>query len=315
MKSSKPKKKTSRNQNQEDDLKIDTQPQTDIYSRVTNKILADLEKGNLTWRQPWSSGYLSTNVTLPLRWNDQPYSGINTILLWAAACEKNYTLSHWMTFKQALELKGSVIKGEKGTQIVYADHMIKEEESQDGQSETRKIPFLKTYTVFNVSQIKDLPAHYYNIPERKELNLAQRNQELETFFANTKADIYTGTNASYNQTTDRIQMPPFESFESAEGFYSTLGHEICHWTKHPTRLDRDFGRKHFGDQGYAKEELVAEIGSCYLSAILGIEPIPQEQHAAYIQHWLKALQDDKRLIFSAASHAQKAAEFVLAHST
>lgn len=282
----------------------------DIYTRVTDKIIADLEKGNLTWRQPWNSQNLSGHVALPMRWNNVPYTGINTILLWATAAEKSYTLPHWMTFNQALELKGSVVKGEKGTQIVYADRMVKQEEDKNGDTQLKQIPYLKTYTVFNVSQINGLADQYYNVPEVKQVEPKQRIAELESFFANTKADIYTGTEASYSQNADRIQMPPIEIFDSVEDYYSVLAHELTHWTKHPKRLDRDFGRKKFGDEGYAKEELVAEIGSCYLAALLGIEPMPEEKHAAYLQSWLKALNDDKRLIFTAASHAQKAVEYV-----
>ncbi|WP_255713442.1 ArdC family protein [Dyadobacter chenwenxiniae] len=286
------------------------QIQTDIYTRVTNKIMSDLERGNLTWRQPWNSQNMSATVNLPLRWNNIPYTGINTIILWATAAEKNYPLSHWMTFNQAIEVKGAVVKGEKGTQIVYADHLIREEEGKDGQTETRKIPFLKTYTVFNASQINGLPDQFYTAPKPKQDNCPQRIAELEEFFANTKADIYIGREASYSQLSDRIQMPPLESFDTIEDYYAILAHEVTHWTKHPTRLNRDLGRKQFGDEGYAKEELVAEIGACFLAAYLGFEPMPEERHAAYIQHWLKALKDDKRLIFSAASYAQKAVEFV-----
>ena len=144
------------------------------------------------------------------------------------------------------------------------------------------------------------------MPEPKAGNPETRNAELEQFFAQTKADIYTGHQASYSVATDRIQMPPFESFETATGYYATLAHELTHWTKHPKRLDRDFGRKRFGDEGYAKEELVAELGACFLAADLGFEPMPEESHAAYIQSWLSALQNDKKLIFASASYAQKA---------
>lgn len=247
---------------------------------------------------------------MPLRWNNIPYTGINTIMLWAESADKDYCLPHWMTFKQALELKSSVRKGEKGTQIVYADKISKEEENADGELETRHIPYLKTYTVFNASQIDGLPDNFYQQPEKKDANHPQRIAELEEFFANTKADIYTGRHALYNQSTDRIQMPPFESFERVTDYYATLAHELTHWTKHPKRLDRDFGRKHFGDEGYAKEELVAEIGSCFLGATLGFEPMPEERHAAYVQSWFKVLKENKRFIFSAASHAQRAVEFL-----
>jgi antirestriction protein ArdC len=157
---------------------------------------------------------------------------------------------------------------------------------------------------------KNLPESYYQLPDPHIINSEQQDQTLELFFAQTKADIYTGTQASYNSTKDNIQMPPFECFEKATDYYAVLAHELTHWTKHPKRLDRDFGRKQYGDPGYAEEELVAEIGSCMLAADLGFEPIPQEQHAAYIQSWIKKLNNDKKFIFSAAAHAQKAVEFI-----
>lgn len=283
---------------------------SDVYTRITQKIIDDLEKGNLTWRKPWNSSEMEGRIMRPLRWNDTPYTGINILMLWSAAADRGYNLPHWMTFNQALELKANVRKGEKGTQIVYADKILKPEETADGDIEITKIPFLKTYTVFNASQIEGLPERYYEVPDIQPVNLQERVDDLELFFQQTKADIYTGTMAAYNVTTDRIQMPPFIAFQTPNDYYATLAHEICHWTRHPSRLDRDFGRKRFGDEGYAKEELVAELGSCFLASDLGFEPIPEEHHAAYIQSWLKALKDDKRLIFSAASHAQKAVEYL-----
>jgi antirestriction protein ArdC len=288
----------------------DTFTQNDIYARITGKIIADLENGNLTWRKPWNSDQLTGQVTRPLRWNDIPYSGINTLMLWGTAAEQGFTSPYWMTFKQAQELKANVRKGEKGTQVVYADKITREEEDPNGETSTRQIPFLKCYTVFNASQIDGLSENFYKKPESAPVSTMSRNQELETFFAQTKADIYTGHQASYSIMTDRVQMPAFESFNRVESYYAVLAHEITHWTRHPTRLDRDFGRKHYGDAGYAQEELVAELGACFLAADLGFEPMPEEQHAAYIQTWLQALQNDKRFIFQAASHAQKAAEFL-----
>jgi antirestriction protein ArdC len=283
----------------------------DIYSRITDKIIADLEKGELPWRKPWNAKHLAGHVNLPLRANDSPYQGINVLLLWAAAAEKGYVLPRWVTFNQAIQWGGTVRKGEKGTQIVYADKVVKSEPDDEGKEKIKSYPFLKAYWVFNVDQIESLPSHMYTAPvPAYDINPDRRNHVLEAFFLATKADIYTGTKASYNQQTDRIQMPPFESFRSAKVFYSTQAHELVHWTKHPMRLNRDMGRSRFGDEGYAKEELVAELGACFLAADLGIEPLPEEQHAAYIQSWLKALHDDKRLIIQAASHAQRAAEYV-----
>ncbi|TKT93309.1 ArdC family protein [Dyadobacter frigoris] len=295
--------RTGQNDNSDPSLK-------DVYSRVTAKIISDLEKGELTWRKPWNSAYMEGNIMRPLRWNGISYTGINTILLWATAAEKEYAQPHWMTFNQAIELKGSVRKGEKGAQIVYADSITKQEEDKNGETVTSKIPFLKTYTVFNASQIDGLPDHFYQLPEKQIEPANLRNETLDKFFAETKADIRQGTKAFYAQHVDYISMPPIESFEDPTLYYSTLAHEITHWSKHPQRLDRDFGRKAYCDQMYAKEELVAELGSCFLGADLGLEPLPEERHAAYIQSWLKVLNDDKRFIFSAASHAQKAVEYI-----
>ena len=307
----KTKSKKSYKRNQETKLTQEAQPLTDIYQRITNKILADLEKGNLTWRQPWNAEHLQGQVKRPLRWNNIPYTGINTLLLWGTASERGFTSPYWMTFKQALELKAAVRKGEKGTLIVYADKIIVEEDDNQGGTKTNQIPFLKSYIVFNASQIEGLPEKYYEtIQPETATNQHERIEEIENFFAQTKADIYTGTRASYYKNADKIEMPPFESFESRESYYAILAHELTHWTMHPKRLDRDFGRKHHGDEGYAKEELVAELGACFLSADLGLELMPEEHHSAYIQSWMKALKEDKRFIFSAASHAQKAAEYV-----
>jgi antirestriction protein ArdC len=292
-------------------LNAEAQPLKDIYQRITDKILCDLEKGNLTWRKPWNAEHLQGQVKRPLRWNDIPYTGINTLLLWGTASERGFTSPYWMTFKQALELKAAVRKGEKGSLVVYADKIIVEEDDNEGGTKTNQIPFLKSYNVFNATQIEGLPLKYYEtIHPEVNVNSQERIEEVESFFAQTKADIYTGIHASYNQSTDRIQMPPFESFESPESYYAVLAHELTHWTKHPKRLDRDFGRKRYGDEGYAKEELVAELGACFLAADLRLEPMPEEEHAAYIQGWMKALKEDKRFIFSAASHAQKAVEFI-----
>jgi antirestriction protein ArdC len=217
-------RKTYRNNRQERNLTQNVS-QNDIYARVTNKILSDLEKGNLTWRKPWNSDHLAGQVMLPLRWNNIPYTGINTIMLWGTAAEKEYQLPHWMTFDQAIKLKANVRKGEKGTQVVYADKLIKEEE-KDGETKINKIPYLKCYSVFNASQIDGLPEIFYQLPEVKSGSLLERNAELEQFFAQTKAEIYTGSRASYNQTDDKIQMPPFESFESVAAYYATLAHEV-----------------------------------------------------------------------------------------
>ncbi len=139
----------------------------------------------------------------------------------------------------------------------------------------------------------------------------QRNEEAEAFFGATGAVIrHGGNSAHYSGGSDHVQMPVFESFRTPESYYATLAHELTHWTKHKNRLDREFGRKKWGDEGYAKEELVAELGAAFLCADLGLTPEAGLDHAAYIQSWLKVLKDDKRAIFSAAAHAQRAADYL-----
>lgn len=285
---------------------------TDIYETITQKIIDDLEKGELTWRKPWNSEGLGGNVHRPLRWNNIPYTGINTIMLWATAAEKGFLSPYWMTFKQAIDLKAHVRKGETGTHVVYADKIVREEKKDDGSTDRQQIPFLKLYTVFNASQIEGLPDTFIKQPEIVNINPETRIEEYDRFFTNTKANIFTGSMAAYIPSTDRIEMPPFERFESASTYYATLAHELTHWTCHPNRLARDFNAKRYGDAGYAKEELVAELGACFLGADLGFQPVTPEDHSAYIQAWLGVLKNDKRFIFHAASHAQKAVEYVAA---
>lgn len=283
---------------------------TDIYERVTNKIIADLEQGELTWLKPWSAGNMEGKITKPLRHNGVPYSGINILMLWGASIEAGYLSPYWMTFKQAKELGAHVRKGERGNLVVYANTITKTEEQDDGSEEERKIPFMKGYSVFNVEQIESLPEHYYTKPKAI-IDPARRIQHAEEFFTSTGADIrHGGNSAHYSGGSDHVQMPYFETFRSPQSYYATLAHELTHWTKHPKRLDREFGRKRWGDEGYAREELVAELGAAFLCADLELAPEPRADHAAYIQSWLKVLQNDKRAIFSAAAHAQRAADFL-----
>jgi antirestriction protein ArdC len=284
----------------------------DVYSRVTDKIIAELEKGERPWLKPWNAEHAAGKISRPLRHNGLPYSGINVLMLWVEAMEKGYNAPLWMTFKQSQELGGHVRKGEKGSLVVYANAITKTEQNEEtGEDEEHKIPFMKGYTVFNVEQIDDLPAQYYATAQAPQLEPAQRFDHAEQFFKNTGAIIKHGGNrAFYTIGADLVQMPPFEFFKDPESYYATLSHECTHWTRHPERLNRDFGRKKWGDEGYAMEELVAEMGSAFLSADLGLSPEIMTDHAAYIGSWLKVLKEDKRAIFNAAAHAQRAAEFM-----
>jgi antirestriction protein ArdC len=284
---------------------------SDVYQRITNQIILELEQGVRPWMQPWSAAHGDGRVVRPLRFSGIPYRGINVILLWSAAMAKGYSAPVWMTFKQALELKAHVRKGEQGSLVVYADKLTRAEtDAATGEETERSIPFMKSYTVFNVEQIDGLPDHYYARPEPKGGTVA-RIAHAEGFFAATRAQIvHDGSRACYVVSTDDIHMPCIDFFRDAESYYATLAHEATHWTRHPSRLAREFGRKRWGDEGYAMEELVAELGAAFLSTDLELTPELREDHAAYIASWITVLKNDKRAIFTAASHAQRAADFL-----
>jgi len=282
----------------------------DVYSRVTDRIISDLEKGVRSWMKPWNAGHTAGKITRPLRHNGTPYQGINILMLWGEALDKGYSAPIWMTYNQAQELGAHVRKGQQGSLVVYANKITRTEMGEGGEEIEKQIPFMKGYSVFNVEQIDGLPAHYYGKPENP-LPLADRLDSAEKFIAKTGAIIrHGGDKAFYAPARDMVQMPPFESFKDKESYYATILHELTHWTSHKTRLDRSFNAKRFGDNGYAREELVAELGAAFLSADLGTTPEIREDHAAYLAHWLKALKEDSRAIFSAAAHAQRAADFL-----
>jgi antirestriction protein ArdC len=285
-------------------------PRADVYSRVTAKIVADLEKGVRPWMKPWNAEHAAGRITRPLRASGQPYKGVNVLMLWGEAFDKGYACPIWMTFKQALELGGQVRKGEHGSLVVYADRIRRSETDEKGDAVEREIPFMKGYTVFNCEQVDGLPEHFYSKPAAP-LPHAQRIEAADRFFAATGITLRHGGNrAYYAEGPDAVQMPPFESFRDAESYAATLAHECIHATKHPKRLAREFGRKRWGDEGYAAEELVAELGSAFLCADLGITPDIREDHAAYIASWLEVLKRDSRAVFTAAAHAQRAADFL-----
>jgi len=287
-------------------------PRADVYARVTDRIVSDLEKGVRAWMKPWSAEHATGNLpALPLRHNGTPYRGMNILLLWGEAIERGYTQSIWMTYKQAEALSAHVRKGEHGSLVVYADTMNKTEENEKGEEVERSIPFMKGYTVFNVEQIEGLPAHYYRAPiKREEGRRLALIEEAESFFARTGAVFrHGGHRAFYAPHADFIQLPPAEAFRDAESYAATKAHELTHWSGHESRMARAFGKR-FGDHAYAFEELVAELGAAFLCTSLGVTPEVREDHAGYLAHWLDVLKGDKRAIFTAAAHAQRAADYL-----
>lgn len=292
--------------------KRDEKPRADVYARITDRIVADLERGVRPWVRPWNAANAAGRITRPLRYNGMPYQGINVVLLWSEAVSRGFASSTWMTFKQSLELGGHIRKGETGTMVVYANKIIKTETDDKGDDVERTVPFLRAYTVFCVDQIDGLPDQYYTSvapstpPER-------RLAHADAFFANTGATIrHGGDKAYYAPSLDLIQMPPFESFRDAESYTATLAHECVHWTAPAHRVNRDLSRYAKDRSERAREELIAELGACFLSADLGVVPElePRADHASYLASWLEVLSNDKRFIFSAAAHAQRAVTYL-----
>jgi antirestriction protein ArdC len=287
----------------------------DVYSRITSQIVASLEQGVRPWVKPWNAEHPAGPITQPLRFNGQPYSGVNILSLWISATAQGFAAPIWMTFRQAIELNAHVRKGERGSFVVYSNAITRTEHDKTiGEDVEREIHYMKGYTVFNVEQIDGLPDHYY-ARTACQLDSAARIDRAESFFAGCRATIRHGGNrAYYTQEADYVQMPAFESFRDAESYYSTLAHEMTHWTKHPSRLARDLGRNRWGDEGYAQEELVAELGAAFLCAHLELTTEPREENASYIANWLEVLKNDTRFIFGAAAHAQRATNYLRAFS-
>ena len=284
----------------------------DIYARITQKIIEELEKGVRPWVQPWRVGHIKGRITRPLRHNGEPYTGMNVLLLWSEAMAQGYAAPIWMTLRQANELGARVRKGKTSTTVIYASRFTKTETDAHGGEVDRDIPFLKAYGVFNVEQIENLPEQYYHTPKPAE-DPIERIHHADRFFANIGSEIrHGGTQAFYSPSSGHIQMPPFETFRDAASYVAVLAHEHIHWTADSRRVGRDLSRYAKDRTERAREELIAEIGSSLICADLGIVPElePRPDHASYIQSWLTVLQGDRRAVFQAAAHAQRAVAFL-----
>lgn len=288
--------------------RADTRP---LHDRITAHILADLETGVRPWTRPWALG--GGTIGLPLRHTGQPYRGINVLLLWAEAVDRGYTSPTWMTFRQALALGGHVRKGEHGATVVYAGQLAGDD--ADTAEDSPSAPgrrFLKAYTVFNLAQIDGLPTPPPPTPRDPPARIA----DADAVFAAAGVEIrHGGDQAFYIPSRDYVQMRCLAAFDDAEAYYATLCHEAVHWTGHPTRLDRTFGSQRWGDDGYAVEELVAELGAAFLCATMGLSLTPRTEHADYLGHWLRVLRADARAITSAAAHAQRAVDFLVLNNS
>ena len=276
----------------------------DIAQTITDLIVKAIEAGAGKWNMPWHKvgGVMSEPVNVLGR----AYRGMNLWLLMIAAEHAGYSSNVWGTYKMWAAKGAQVKKGEKSTMVVFWKRNDYKAKDESGEEVEKKGMLLRYYNVFNADQVEG-----WEPKEVPVLNPGERIENAEKFFAETGAVVNHGGNrAFYAPSKDTIQMPEFAQFKEPEAYYATLGHETVHWTGHETRCDRKLNVNRFGDEAYAFEELIAELGSAFLCAHLGIANEPRPDHAQYIQGWLKALKNDKRAVFHAASKAQAALDFL-----
>ena len=284
---------------------------SNLYSEITDKIITELEAGRVPWVQPWGTAAAKAPLGLPKNASTgRTYSGINVLLLWGAVIERRFTGQSWLTFRQALSLGGNVRKGERGTTVVYADRFVPEDEKRHAREtgeEAQAIPFLKRFTVFNTDQCENLPEDVATAAPPVPTGLIE--PRVEALIEATGIDFRIGGDrAFYVPAHDYVQVPPPQAYFEPINWHRTALHELGHASGALHRLNRDLSGS-FGSKKYAFEELIAEISAAFCCASLGIEPTVR--HADYIGSWLEVLREDNRAIVRAASHASKAADWLL----
>ena len=268
------------------------------YDRITDRIIDLLNQGTVPWHKPWKA---STGLPRNLI-SKKPYRGINVFLLMSMS----YESPHWLTFRQALQLGGSVKKGEKSCPVIFwKQTTIEDKESH----EPHKIPLLRVYHVFNVAQcdgIQDTPAEPI-------MNATTRPAEIVANMPQSPVIKHGMARAYYSPSIDTVGMPDRERFDSEPGYFATIFHELVHATGHESRLKRPsiMERNGFGSDPYCKEELIAEMGGAFLCGHAEIVERTIDNSAAYLKGWLEQLRNDRTLIVQAAAQAQKAADFIL----
>ncbi|MBU4527398.1 MAG: DUF1738 domain-containing protein [Desulfomicrobium sp.] len=284
---------------------------TNLYSEITDKIIAQLEAGRVPWVQPWGTAAAKAPVAMPKNASTgRNYSGINVLLLWGTVIERGFTCQSWLTFRQALSLGGNVRKGERGTTVVYTDRFVPEDEKRraaETGEDAQAIPFLKRFTVFNTDQCENLPEDVATAAPPVPTGLIE--PRVEALIAASGIDFRIGGNrAFYVPAHDYVQVPPPQAYFEPIDWHRTALHELGHASGHMSRLNRDMTGS-FGSKRYAFEELIAEINAAFCCASLGITPTVR--HADYIGSWLEVMREDNRAIVRAASQASKAADWLL----
>ena len=290
--------------------KTQAERKQELYQQVTDSILEQMEQGKVPWHMPWSTSGLAYQSV-----DGREYRGVNVWILMIEAMKKGYDDPRWVTYKKAKALGGQVRKGEKSTRIIFFKPIKKEKENDAGEKETSSFMVMKSYNVFNVSQCD------WEDGALKKLEVVENDNSplecCEDIVANMpkKPEIgHGGAQCYYRPSTDAVNMVKIERFDGSEEYYATLFHELAHATGHTSRTGRLKGAKAiapFGSQDYGKEELVAELTAAMVCRVAGIETRKPENHAAYIQGWMKTIKADKEAFLQAAQQAQRAADWIL----
>lgn len=285
-------------------METQTKQSVDVYDIVTDRIIEQLHAGTVPWRKPWTDRGIPTNLI-----SKRPYRGINIMLLNTLGYEHNL----FLTYRQLKAVGGSVNQNEKPHPVIYLD--FDDEENDSSDSSQQKRGRLRYYKVYNITQCNSVPENLAILATAGSVAKPECESVI-TGMKNGPTIQFKESSAYYNPMQDILNMPKQSRFESAAAYYATFFHELVHSTGHHSRLNRKdlVQMSEFGSEPYSHEELVAEIGSCYLQSVTGIQE-PFEQSAAYIDGWLAKLEHDKRFIYSAATHAQRAADYILNIST
>ena len=271
----------------------------DLYAAITDRLIAEMQSGIIPWRKPWTSA----NAAAISHVTGKPYSMLNQILL-------RFKVGEYLTFKQVHAEGGYVKKGEKAHMVVFWKWL----ESEDEDGNKKEVPLLKYYNVFHIDQCEGISPRYDKPVEHSTSPDERAEAVVNGYVARSGVHLECcrSDRAFYRPATDTVVVPELSQYEHAADYYSTLFHELTHSTGHPSRLNRMTEESHFGSESYSKEELIAELGSAFLLHHTGLDTnAVMTNSAAYLQGWLKALQDDKKLIVSAAGKADKAVKYIL----
>jgi len=269
------------------------------FNEAIENMLDTMETSGKNWVKSWSSAGLG----MPYNENTQKgYRGINILLLWMHSMDNGYKTNRYVTFKQAKALGGKVKKGERGTSVFF--FTLAESKKLDEKGNKIKYPMIKYFTVFNIEQIEGIEFEMPTIETYENERLGHIEDFIKTLPINIK---YEGLQPCYSPSNDEVRMTPIENFKDTQNYYSTLFHELGHATGHKNRLDRDMSSTKVV---YGFEELVAELTSVFMCGEFNIN-IEECQHAEYLNGWISAIRENKNILWKAASHAQKATDFLL----